>query len=165
VPNSHLICGFCWKPLPLPSQVDPLAAFAGQVHQCRHCGAAYALLVDGVNPRAAIAATLRVPAARLALYASPCLIELQDRPLFLVSGWDPAEMLSTVRVAQILELHRATVQQHVREGRFPGARLGQAAARGARGYWGIPRGALLAYLRAKGKPGAAEPGVGITLAP
>jgi hypothetical protein len=76
---------------------------------------------------------------------------VQGQPLYLVCGWDPLEMLSTVRVAQILDLHRATVQQHVREGRFPGAVLGPAVASGTRGYWSIPRGALMLYLREKGK--------------
>ncbi len=149
-PND-LICGFCCKPLPLPSQTDLLAALAGQVHLCRHCGAAYLLAGDRVNPRSSIAGALHISGSALQLTASPCIFEVQGQPLYLVCGWDPNEMLSTVRVAQILDLHRATVQQHVREGRFAGALLGPAIANGARGYWSIPRAALMLYLREKGK--------------
>jgi hypothetical protein len=151
MPTLDLICGFCCKPLPLPSQTDRLAAQAGQVHLCHHCGAAYLLAGDRVNPRGSIAAALHLSGQRLELTASPCVAEVQGQPLFLVCGWDPDEMLSTVRVAQILDLHRATVQQHVREGRFNGAVLGPAMANGARGFWSIPRSALIRYLREKGK--------------
>jgi hypothetical protein len=150
--NADLLCGFCCKALPLPSQTDSLAAQAGQVHLCRHCGAAYLLAGDRVNPRASIADALHVSGPGLQLTASACIAEVQGQPLYLVCGWDPTEMLSTVRVAQILDLHRATVQQHVREGRFPGALLGPAMSNGARGFWSIPRAALMAYLRDKGKP-------------
>ena len=87
--------------------------------------------------------------------SSACIAEVQGQPLFLVCGWDPAERLSTVRVAQILDLHRATVQQQVREGRFPGALLGPAVSHGTRGYWSIPRSALALYLREKGKTASA----------
>ena len=148
---NELICGFCSKPLPLPSQTDRLAALAGQVHLCRHCGAAYLLAGERVNARHNIASALHVNGSGLQLTASPCIFEVQGQPLYLVCGWEPNEMLSTVRVAQILDLHRATVQQHVREGRFAGALLGPALANGARGYWSIPRAALMLYLREKGK--------------
>lgn len=88
--------------------------------------------------------------------ASACIAEVQGQPLFLVCGWDPDETLSTVRVAQILDLHRSTVQQHVRAGRFPGALLGPAVSRSTRGYWSIPRSALALYLREKGKTASTE---------
>ena len=149
--TTDFICGFCSKTLPLPRQTDRLAAQAGQVHLCRYCGSAYLVASDRVNPRSSIAAALHLSGQRLQLTASPCVAEVQGQPLFLVCGWDPNEMLSTVRVAQILDLHRATVQQHVREGRFPGALLGPAIANGARGFWSIPRSALMLYLREKGK--------------
>lgn len=149
-----LTCAFCCKTLPLPSQTDLLAASAGQVHLCRLCGAAYLLAGERVNPRASIASALHVDGSALQLTATPCIANLHGQPLYLVCGWDPQERLSTVRVAQILDLHRATVQQHVREGRFPGARLGAATANGSRGYWSIPRAALMPYLREKGKPTA-----------
>lgn len=152
-PNGTLACGFCSRPLPLSPQTDRLAAQAGQVHLCRHCGAAYLVSGERVNPRLSIADALHLNAAALQLTATPCIAELHGQPLFLVSGWDPAEMLSTVRVAQILGLHRATVQQHVREGRFPGALLGPAVGAGTRGFWSIPRSALMVYLRDKGKAG------------
>ncbi|MGH2524032.1 MAG: helix-turn-helix domain-containing protein [Anaerolineales bacterium] len=145
-----LTCGFCGKPLPLPPQPDGLLALAGLVQQCRHCEAAFLLASDDANPRAAIAGVLRITGGLLELTASPSIAEVQGQALFLVCAWNPGELLSTVRVAQILELHRATVQQHVREGRFDGAFLGAAITRGNRGYWKIPRGSLLAYLRAKG---------------
>jgi hypothetical protein len=151
MPLTDLTCGFCSKALPLPHQTDLLAAQAGQVHLCRYCGTAYLLAGDRVNPRSSIADALHLSAHALQLTASPCITEVHGRPLYLVCGWDPTEMLSTVRVAQILDLHRATVQQHVREGRFPGALLGPALGNGARGYWSIPRGALMLYLREKGK--------------
>ncbi len=144
--------------MPLPSQTDRLAALAGQVHLCRHCGAAYLLAGDRVNPRHSIASALHVNGSALQLTASPCIVEVHGQPLFLICGWDPNEMLSTVRVAQILDLHRATVQQHVREGRFAGALLGPAISNGTRGYWSIPRSALMLYLREKGKT-TAVPGV------
>jgi hypothetical protein len=151
VTNIDLICGFCCKPLPLSRQADRLAAQAGQVLLCRHCGAAYLIAGDRINPRHSMASALHVSGQSLQLTASPCIAEVQGQPLFLVCGWDPYEMLSTVRVAQILDLHRATVQQHVREGRFPGALLGPSVANGARGFWSIPRSALMLYLREKGK--------------
>ena len=152
--TTELACGFCSRALPLARQTDGLAAQAGQVHLCRHCGTAYLLAGDRVNPRASIAGALHVSGHALQLSASPCITEVHGQPLYLVCGWDPEEMLSTVRVAQILDLHRATVQQHVREGRFPGALLGPAVGNGARGYWSIPRGALMPYLREKGKAAA-----------
>jgi hypothetical protein len=151
VPTKELLCGFCCKSLSLPRQPDRLAAQAGQVHTCRHCGTAYLVAGERVNPRSSIAAALHIDAQRLQLTASACIAEVQGQPLFLVCGWDPHEMLSTVRVAQILDLHRATVQQHVREGRFLGALLSPAAANGTRGFWSIPRSALMLYLRDKGK--------------
>lgn len=162
MPNLDLACGFCSKPLPLARQADRLAAQAGQVHLCRHCGAAYLLAGDRVNPRTSIAGALHVSGLALQLSASPRVAEVHGQPFYLVCGWDPEEMLSTVRVAQILDLHRATVQQHVREGRFPGALLGPAVGNGARGYWSIPRGALMLYLREKGKAAAA---VGVKVRP
>jgi hypothetical protein len=148
---TDLLCGFCSKPLPLGRQTDRLAAQAGQVHLCRHCGAAYLISGERVNPRLSIADALHLNASALQVTASPCIAEVQGHLLFLVCGWDPAEMLSTVRVAQILDLHRATVQQHVREGRFPGAQLGPAVGNGSRGFWSIPRSSLRLYLREKGK--------------
>jgi hypothetical protein len=151
VPTTDLICGFCCKALPLPRQTDRLGAQAGQVHLCRHCGTAYLLAGDRVNPRQSIASALHVSGYALQMTASACITEVHGQPLYLVCGWDPNEMLSTVRVAQILDLHRATVQQHVREGRFPGALLGPALGNGTRGYWSIPRSALMLYLREKGK--------------
>jgi hypothetical protein len=151
LPTAELLCGFCSKPLPLPRQTDRLAAQAGQVHACRLCGTAYLLAGDRVNPRASISDALHIHGPALQLTASPCIAEVQGQPHTRYSGWDPLEMLSTVRVAQILDLHRATVQQHVREGRFPGAVLGPAVTNGTRGYWSIPRGALMLYLREKGK--------------
>ncbi len=156
MPTSDLICGFCCKPLPLPHQTDRLAAQAGQVLLCRHCGTAYLVAGERVNPRSSIAGALHLAGQRLQMTASACIAEVQGQPLFLVCGWDPNEMLSTVRVAQILDLHRATVQQHVREGRFPGALLGPAVSRGTRGYWSIPRSALELYLREKGKTASTE---------
>jgi hypothetical protein len=149
-----LVCAFCCKPLPLPRQAEQLAAQAGQVHQCRCCGTAYLLTGERANPRSGIADALHINGQALQLAATPCIAEVHGQPLYLVCGWDPGEMLSTVRVAQILDLHRATVQQHVREGRFPGARLAPAAGSGTRGFWSIPRGALMPYLREKGKPAA-----------
>jgi hypothetical protein len=38
--------------------------------------------------------------------------------------------------------------------KFPGALLGPAMGNGSRGFWSIPRAALMAYLRDKGKPAA-----------
>jgi hypothetical protein len=148
----ELNCAFCCKPLPLPRHAESLAAQAGQVHQCRCCGGAYLLAGERGNPRNSIADALHISGQALQLAASPCIAAVQGQPLYLVCGWDPDEMLSTVRVAQILDLHRATVQQHVREGRFPGARLAPTSGSGTRGYWSIPRGALMPYLREKGKP-------------
>lgn len=121
------------------------------MHLCRHCGTAYLLAGDRVNHRSSIASALHVSGHVLQMTASACIAEVHGQPLFLVCGWDPNEMLSTVRVAQILDLHRATVQQHVREGRFAGALLGEAAGNGTRGFWSIPRRALVLYLREKGK--------------
>ncbi len=148
---TELACGFCGKRLPLARQASALTALAGQVHLCRHCGAAYLVASDSANPRALMSNALHLPGPRLQLSTSPSLAEIDGRALFLVCGWDPDEMLSTVRVAQILELHRVTVQQHVRQGRFPGAQLSPAATHGQRGYWSIPRGALPEYVRGKGK--------------
>lgn len=152
-PNAmqELSCGFCGRGLPLSHQVTDLAAAAGQVQLCRNCGAAYVLTSDSTDPRAIISDAVRIAAPRLQLTASPAIVELDGQELFLVCGWDPGEVLSTGRVAQILDLHRATVQQHVREGKFPGALLSAPVARGNRGFWKIPRGSLQFYLRAKGK--------------
>ena len=152
-------CGFCSKPISLTDSRDQALASVGRAALCRHCGAAYLLDTDDSRLRSRLGAVLKVAGERLQLSLSPCVADGPDGPLYLACGWDPGEMLSTIRVAHILEVHRATVQQHVRQGKFPGAVLQAGSGNGARGFWQIPRWALDVYLRGKGKPALVVAGV------
>jgi hypothetical protein len=149
--QSVIPCGFCLKPLLLRYGGGRSANNGIDPTLCEHCGAAAVISVVVPQVRDVLGNALHMAGARLQLSVSPRLTDVAGRQLHFICAWDPAEMLTTVRVARILEVHRVTVQQHVRQGRFPGAVLSADSRKDSRGYWQIPRAALEVYLRGKGK--------------
>lgn len=129
-----LNCAFCKHDLPGTGRP---AKLAGEMKACPVCRALFTVAPDEWAARAAIAAALEV---------EPDQVEIVSTAVggtsYFYCGWSRDELLTPVQIALIVGKSKQTVQQHLREGRFPGARQDDDGLQ----TWRVPRAGVLVYL-------------------
>jgi hypothetical protein len=150
--DDLLQCAFCGEGLSRPATSSD--AEVGRILRCSRCQAANLLTPTPENVRPLLAASLQVTPESLAITVSP---KLQDSN-YLVSAWDPKEMLFVSQVAKIMRVRSLPPVEHrLKTNQFPGAVIDRS--RGGPGWpkWLIPRRDVLAVLRGQARRSHSRP--------
>lgn len=111
------------------------------IHNCPHCGVCVTFTSDLSDVADLIADALRLPTEQLAIRAAIAIPLYDDAgthidDVSLVCGWNPNELLSPKKAAEISQnanIYATLNDDSQRESRFPNARKDE------RGKWRIPR--------------------------
>jgi hypothetical protein len=122
---------------------------AEHVEACPRCGAAYTVAPDETTARARFAERIGVPPEQVELGSSTPLGDGR----FLCVGWNPDERLSALQIANVVRKSKPLIQNHLREGRFPGAvKADETPGAASWQGWAVPRRGVRAYMFAGRKP-------------